>query len=681
MGSGPNQMERTMTRRNYVKRGGKPTTNLVHSPRPAAVESLEGRTLFDSKIGDVFYIALENHNFTQPATDISAPQQLFGNAAAPYLNSLITPGNPNAAQVSYASAYHNVLATPSGNNPSIHPSEPNYIWSEAGSNLGTTNDSDPYTTGVNNVFAGPNLTGLIQSAGISWKSYQEDIDLVSTSGSVNFPAANSLTSTVAPQSQWTVPTSSLSGTSTSYVNPYNGSNQYNFAVKHDGQLFFTDTNGGTLPAPNTSPANPETQYYAPLQQLTTDLTNNTVARYNWITPDQYNDMHTALNTNFTYNGVTYQHNTDAEQIAQGDNFLSKIIPQIMASQAYKNNGVIVIWNDETEGANANDFTHTSTEIVISPLAKGNAYNSTVDLTHSSDVKTMQEIFGVQAPNGGFLGDANTPGTNDLSDLFKPGVISPGILLLDSNASYTLTLTGGSSINAQNSGNVVVDSNNRRAVDLTGGSSITAGAIDVTGGTKATGGSSFSTTPIQTAPTADPLGLALPAAPAKQFHALSFRGRAALTLSPGTYVGGINIHDNGPVTLLPGIYYMQGGGFSISGKGAVTGTGVMIVNAPKHSWDTISFSSHTNVNLSAPTDLTGALAPYNGIVFFQDPNSWNQITIGGGSNIALTGTVYAAGAFLEINGGSTLSDKGYGGIAGLILDSLEADGGSAVTVDF
>jgi hypothetical protein len=97
---------------------------------------------------------------------------------------------------------------------------------------------------------------------------------------------------------------------------------------------------------------------------------------------------------------------------------------IMASQAYKNNGVIVIWNDETEGTNANDFSHTSTEIIISPLAKGNAYDSTLNYTHSSDLKTLQEIFGVSAPGGGFLGDANTPGTNDLSDLFVADAVVP-----------------------------------------------------------------------------------------------------------------------------------------------------------------------------------------------------------------------------------------------------------------
>jgi hypothetical protein len=46
--------------------------------------------------------------------------------------------------VSYATAYHNVLATPSGNNPHIHPSEPNYFWSEAGTNFGVLNDNDPF---------------------------------------------------------------------------------------------------------------------------------------------------------------------------------------------------------------------------------------------------------------------------------------------------------------------------------------------------------------------------------------------------------------------------------------------------------------------------------------------------------------------------------------------------------
>jgi hypothetical protein len=390
------------------------------SPFGRYVEALEVRNLLsaNSAVGDVFYIEMENHNLTQPSS-VTSLQQLLGNPAAPYLNSLMTPGNPNAAQTSYASNDYNVMY----NDPSvsIHPSEPNYVWQEAGL-TGPLNDADP---SPNNIVNAPNLSALLQSAGIPWKSYQEDIDLTPTSGTVNQPGPNSLTSTVAPLDQWTVPLKSFSGTSPDYTNPYNNSHQYNFATKHDGQLFFTATNGSTSTAPNFSPSNSEARYYAPLQQLQTDLNNNTVARYNVITPDQYNDMHSSLNTDFTYNGVTYAHNTDQESIALGDNFLSQIVPKIMASQAYKNNGVIVIWFDETENGNTTSF--TIPEIVISPLAKGNAYNSTLPYTHSSDLKSMQELFGVFAPGGGFLGDANTPGTNDLSDMFVPGVFTPSTL--------------------------------------------------------------------------------------------------------------------------------------------------------------------------------------------------------------------------------------------------------------
>jgi len=347
-------------------------------------------------VGDVFYIDMENHNFTQPGSQ-SSPNQIFGNAAAPYQNSLITAGNANAAQTSWTSNYHNVA-------PGIHPSLANYLWQEAGTNGTIFNDNQPFGTGGANQGSTPNLSALLQNAGVPWKSYQED---------TNTDAAGN----VLPQSQWTVPLLNRSGSYTTVPNAYNGSLQYNFATKHDGQLYYDATNGGN----NATTSNPEIPHYAPLQQLAADLTNNTVGRYNLITPNQFNDSHTALNTDFTYAGQTWAHNTDQNAIAVGDNFLSILVPQIMASQAYRNNGAIVIWWDETEGGD--DRSRTLEEIVISPLAKGNAYLSTLDYTHSSDLKTMQELFNVRAPGGGFLGDANTPGTNDLSDLFQPGALN------------------------------------------------------------------------------------------------------------------------------------------------------------------------------------------------------------------------------------------------------------------
>jgi hypothetical protein len=116
---------------------------------------------------------------------------------------------------------------------------------------------------------------------------------------------------------------------------------------------------------------------------------------------------------------------DQAQIAQGDNFLSKIVPVIMASQAYKNNGAIILWWDETAPTgtgNENDFNHTIGEIVISPAAhpnvQGKPYVSTLNYSHSDDLRTMQAIFHIH--DKGYLGDAaNAQGLNDL---FAAGAI-------------------------------------------------------------------------------------------------------------------------------------------------------------------------------------------------------------------------------------------------------------------
>ncbi len=347
-----------------------------------------------AQVKTIFVIAFENHNLAQPAA-YSGPHQILGNPAAPFINSLITPGSPNAAMVSYASAYRNV--------PGVHPSEPNYVWSEAGSH-GPLNDSDPYP---NNIVAAPSLSARLQSAGKSWKSYQEDIDLVSVGGKP--------TGTVAPPAQWTVPLTSLIGTSADYANPYNGSHQYGYAAKHDPQVFFSATNGGDDP----TPANAEVQHYAPLQQLATDLADGGVASYNWITPNLYNDMHTALRGGFNYNGTLFT--GDQAAIAQGDNFLARVVPLIEASPAFKDNGEIIIWNDETEGEGSSPGAFSGMEIVISPLAKGNAYNGALPYDHSSDLRTAQEIFGLAPAQGGaWLGGAANAA--DLGDLFQAGAI-------------------------------------------------------------------------------------------------------------------------------------------------------------------------------------------------------------------------------------------------------------------
>src|SRR6516164_8984956 len=127
------------------RRGGLRARRSAFRP---SLETLEVRALpsINPIIGDVIYIDMENHNLAQPSS-VTSPQQLLNNPAAPYLNSLMTPGNPNAAQTSFASNYYNVEF----NNPavSIHPSEPNYVWQEAGL-AGPLNDKDPFPQNIVN---------------------------------------------------------------------------------------------------------------------------------------------------------------------------------------------------------------------------------------------------------------------------------------------------------------------------------------------------------------------------------------------------------------------------------------------------------------------------------------------------------------------------------------------------
>jgi hypothetical protein len=346
-------------------------------------------------LGKVFVIAMENHNWTQP-NPLSSPQQIFKNPAAPFINSLVDGTSGISKEVSYATNY--VAAA-----PGLHPSEPNYVWAEAGQafdTLGT--DDDPYHSNCapdTVITSDQHLTAFLTKARKTWKSYQEDANV------------NLTTNVALPMSSWKYPIVSQSGKFSSGINEYNYTSQYNYAAKHNPQIFFRDTNGGCPAAPST--------LYPPLQQLALDLQHDKVADYNWITPNQYNDQHSFLAGGY---GI-YVPASDQSSIAQGDNFLARVVPLIMASDAYQDGGVIVLWWDETEGVEP--CRCTIPFIIISKNAHKNVgglpYKSAVEFSHSSFLRTMQEIFSVDADAGyPWLGAAAT--ANDVSALFKPGTI-------------------------------------------------------------------------------------------------------------------------------------------------------------------------------------------------------------------------------------------------------------------
>jgi hypothetical protein len=352
----------------------------------------------DHRARKVFVIAMENHNWTQP-NPTSNPQQIFQNPAAPFVNSLVDGTSGISRQVAYATNYLNA-------DLGVHPSEPNYIWAEAGENFGVFNDDNPYHADCSPdtvQTTDQHLSAFLTKAGRTWRSYQEDTDV----DAANVPL---------PRSSWTVPLFSISGVfATPGVNAYNYTTQYNYATKHNPMVFFTDANGGC----DTTPSNPLRTQYAPVQQLARDLQHDRVADYNWITPNQYNDMHTSLSNGYG----KYPAGDDGANIAQGDNFLARIVPLIMASEAYMDHGVIVLWWDESEGGDTSAYTLPF--IIISSDAhanvRGKPYASSTQYSHSSTLRTMQEIFDVDPASGyPWLGAAAT--ATDLSGLFRRGTI-------------------------------------------------------------------------------------------------------------------------------------------------------------------------------------------------------------------------------------------------------------------
>ena len=172
--------------------------------------------------------------------------------------------------------------------------------------------ASPFSPKGTNLYTAPSFTQQLDQAGISWKSYQEDLDINTTTGEV------------LPKSQWTSGITSAFGTE-------NNGTQFNYAVKHNPVPFFAYNVGATAANGYTPQANDPfgVAHNQPLQQFYQDLQSGNVGKFNYITPNQYNDMHSLRNNS-------------TDLIAQGDQWLSQNIPSIMASPEYKHNGVILV---------------------------------------------------------------------------------------------------------------------------------------------------------------------------------------------------------------------------------------------------------------------------------------------------------------------------------------------------
>ena len=153
---------------------------------------------------------------------------------------------------------------------------------------------------------------------------------------------------------------------------------------------------------------------------------------------------------------------------------------------------------------------------------------------------------------------------------------------------------------------------------------------------------------------------------------TFGGNSAGTCSASPsvvyFIGGFNVSGQASAKLCPGIYYIEGGNFSVQGANpTVTGTGGITIilttdpSAATPSYATANVAGNGTVTLTAPSsdttitlpDGTSAVEKTAGLVFFQDPkaplSANTGISFAGNGTTTLTGAIYSPTETVSISG--------------------------------
>ncbi len=282
----------------------------------------------------IFVIPMENESSSA----------IYGNTTnAPYINNMLVPMS------AYTTKFTDEL-------PAIIPSEPHYVWMEAGTNAFSdytfVTDNDASSSNSTNSTA--HLVTQLKAANLSWMSYQEGM----TAG--------------------TCPISSISAT--------------NYAAKHDPFVFFQDVSGSP---PSTSSADC-IAHHKPYSSFAADLAGGTMPAYVFITPDLCHDMHGASGCPSGTSAST--------NIKAGDTWLSTELPPILAYANAHDSVVYLIWDEGSSN-------QTIPFLAFGPHVK--IGSSATTYTHSSLLKSIEEQLGVPVL-------PTVTSASDFADMFQPG---------------------------------------------------------------------------------------------------------------------------------------------------------------------------------------------------------------------------------------------------------------------
>ncbi|XP_024383811.1 probable acid phosphatase [Physcomitrium patens] len=214
-----------------------------------------------------------------------------------------------------------------------HPSQPNYIAMIAGSTLGVTDDS------VHNL-SQQNLVDLLETAGVSWKSYNE-----------NYTASPNVCNLAATIGSAVCPNQTKKTTKTTL-----------YARKHNPFVSFTDIQGSASRCNKIVPAT----------QLAVDKANNAIPQVVFYVPNQCNDGHDI--------GVTY-----------AGKFLDSFMTSTFTGNAITGRTMVVITFDENSGTSGNQILTALVPFGTMGITVGSSDNT--NFNHYSLLKTIEQNFG------------------------------------------------------------------------------------------------------------------------------------------------------------------------------------------------------------------------------------------------------------------------------------------------
>ena len=353
------------------------------------------------RLDHVFVIVMENHHY----------DQIMGNASAPFINSYAHSAN-------LAANYYGVG----------HPSLTNYLEVVGGSNFGVENDNSPdwhdYDCQPNIVLGTPALEGAPNICPITGHGLDAPTPAVDTSNEGSpgsplyndpLPAAPTIGMTIADQLE-------LAGMSwKSYqedLPPY-GADKVDYS---DGLLSEVGAQFSPLPKLYAVKHNPfayfaSTQEHGlrnmvDLRQLYADLARGRAPNFSLIAPNQCHDQHgrggSEVGTGCQFDPDPANDVLNPALIAQGDAALKDLVGAIRGSRVWGEgqNAIVVVWDE-------NDYSGKPNQVVVvvdtNYGVKG--VTSNVRYNHFALLKSLEAGFGLGYLN--HAADANVPLMSDL----------------------------------------------------------------------------------------------------------------------------------------------------------------------------------------------------------------------------------------------------------------------------